>query len=512
MSRAGEPALEIRSVTKVFGGTVAVGDVSLTIGAGTIHSFVGENGAGKSTLLGMLAGRLAPTRGEIRAFGSGIGGASPRAARAAGIVAIYQELTIIPTMSAMANVFLADPDRRSTVLDRARMRRRFAELARQVGSAADPDEPARDLSVAERQLLEVMRALDAHARVIVFDEPTAPLPPTARERLLRLMGRLRDQGVTVIFVSHHLDEVLAVSDEVTVFRDGRVVASRPGGRWTRDRLIEAMLGEDAAQRLRSAAPGGRPGAGEREEVLAFSGITVAGAVDDVSLTLRRGEILGVAGLVGAGRSTLLRAIAGLEPGATGRMTVHGAPGPVPRSVRHALRLGIGLLPEDRKELGLVGGMTAADNIAMGRIGAAARLGWTTRAATAAAVRDLAARFGVRPEYLSRPARTLSGGNQQKLLLARWALRRPAVLLADEPTRGVDVGAKRQIRDSLRALADDGMSVVMVSSEHEELLESADRLIVLAEGRVTAELDNSAGRARESDVLTAAFAREPRHVA
>ncbi len=505
-------AITVEHVTKAFGATVAVDDVSLEVAPATIHSFVGENGAGKSTLLGMLAGRLAPTSGTVRGFGEPIDGASPRSARAAGVVAIYQELTIIPTMTALANVFLADPRHRGTVLDRSRMRRRFAELARRVGADVPPDALARTLSVAQQQLLEVMRALESDARTIVLDEPTAPLPHEARERLLRLMEQLRSEGVTVIFVSHHLEEVLEVSDHVSVFRDGRLVASEPVGSWTKDDLIATMLGDVAAQRLRSELETSSPRTVSEDVALAVEHVDLPGVLHDVSLTVRRGEIVGVAGLVGSGRSSLLRVVAGLEPGASGSVAVHGRGGRVPRSVVAALRLGVALLPEDRKALGLVGTMSSTDNVVMSSLGHVSRLGWVRRRAARTVARDVGARFGVRPEYLDRDARHLSGGNQQKLLLARWALRRPRVLLADEPTRGIDIGAKQQIRDALRELADEGMSVVMVSAEHEELLQVADRIVVLARGRVAAELDNSRRDVDEELVLRAAFTRENTHVA
>lgn len=501
------PALELGGLTKSFGATLAVDDVTLSIASGTIHSFVGENGAGKSTILGMIAGRLAPSSGTITSRGAAIEAGSPRSARAAGIVAIYQELTVIPTMTALANVFLPAPERRWGLLDGRTMRLRFAELAARVGAQIDPDAVARTLSVAQQQLLEVMRALDADARTIVFDEPTATLPSTERTRLLRLMEQLRAAGVTVIFVSHNLEEVLDISDHVTVFRDGRLVDSRAAAAWSKDRLIAAMLGDALAQRLHDEKHPHARALDTAPEALRCEQIGVPGVVHDVSLCVRRGEILGVAGLVGAGRSTLLRAIAGLEPSSSGRLTIGGRAGRMPHSVRAGLRSGIALLPEDRKTLGLIGSMTAADNVMISSLGRAARWGWVRRRSLERLATEASAPFGVRPEYLTRPARHLSGGNQQKLLLARWALRAPRVLLADEPTRGIDIGAKQQIRTALRALADAGMAIVMVSSEHEELLGVADRIVVLARGRLTAEFDNTARTVAEEQVLQAAFARE-----
>ena len=505
------PALTIDQVSKVFGATVAVDNVTLSIEAGTVHSLVGENGAGKSTLLGMLAGRLAPSSGSLSAFGTQLDGASPRSARHAGVVAIYQELTVIPTMSAMSNVFLSDPRRRLSVLDKRRMRERFKILAGRVGANMSPDSMAGSLSVAEQQLLEVMRALDADARIIVFDEPTASLPLAARDRLLRLMDQLRGEGVTVVFVSHNLEEVLRISDHITVFRDGQIVASEERAAWSRERLITAMLGTAAAERLRHQMGLVRTPVRSTTPAVVVSGVQVPGALYDITFSLQQGEILGIAGLVGSGRSTLMRAIAGLEPAATGTLSIAGRSGPLPRSVRKALRRGVALLPEDRKTLGLIGGMSSADNIVISRIDLASRWGWLGRSSSQRAALEISQKFGIKREYLPRLARQLSGGNQQKLLLARWALRRPIVLLADEPTRGIDIGAKQQIRDTLRDMADQGMSVIVVSSEHEELLEVADRLVVLSQGRITAEFDNRNRDVDERDVLNAAFIRELSHV-
>jgi ABC-type sugar transport system ATPase subunit len=497
------PALEVRGVRKVFGGTTALRGVTLDIAAGTIHSLVGENGAGKSTLLGVLAGRVAPTSGEVYVSGVRVESASPRSSRAAGVVAIYQELTIIRSLSAMANVFLADPHCRTIMLDRKRMRARFLELSRQVGARIDPDAKATTLSVADQQMLEVMRALDADARIMIFDEHTATLPIEARQKLLQLMRQLRDDGVMVIFVSHNLEEVLDVSDQITVFRDGSLVTTDEASKWTKPKLIEAMLGEVGAAKVGHGGKA-RSAPASSAEALRCVGVSLPGALDRVSITLRKGEILGIAGLVGSGRSTLLRTIGGLEASATGRLVVGGIERELPRSARRALKLGIVLLPEDRKVLGLVGGMTASDNIVMGRLRAASTWGWTSQVRKERAARAVGATFGLDDSVLGRLARNLSGGNQQKLLLARSALIQPEVLLADEPTRGIDVGAKSQIRATLRRMADAGTSVLMVSSEHEELLEVADRLVVLSRGRVTAEFDNREGQVREHDLLQAAF--------
>lgn len=511
-------AVTFRRISKDFGATHALCDAELDLTAGAIHAFVGENGAGKSTCLGVLAGRIAPTRGEVRVWGKELRYGDPRAARRAGVVAIYQELTIVPALSAHANVFLGRPLTARGFLNERRMRARYLTLCEEVGVDAAPDGvPAGRLSVADQQLLEIMRALVADARVILFDEPTASLALHERHALLRLMERLRSAGLTIVFVSHNLDEVLEISDTVTVFREGSITECGPRHAWDKTRLVREMLGPDVGERLAHELLEDAPAqtalhAACRDEapLLRVEALTVPGAIVDVELEIYPGEVLGLGGLVGSGRTTVLRALAGLEPRATGRLWVQGTKTPLPRTVRQARRLGIALVPEDRKRQGLVLQMDAMNNVALGSFGALSRMGVLSRRRMATETTRVAEGFGFRPERIGEIARNLSGGNQQKLLLARWGLSPPRVLLADEPTRGIDIGAKAEIMSALEALAADGLGIVVVSSELEEVSALSDRVVVLAEGRHAGTLDRRESPITPTSIMSTAFELEDAH--
>ncbi len=491
------PALSARGLGKRFGATQALTDIDLDIRPGTIHALVGENGAGKSTLLGILAGRLHQSEGSFTVFGSPVALGSPRAARRVGIAAIYQELTIIGPLTAIANVFVARARSRAGFLDETAMRARYEELSSQLGVSVPPGTLARDLSVAQQQLLEILRALDAEARIILFDEPTAALGATEREALFVLMRDLRSRGVTMVFVSHALDEVLSVADHVTVFRDGRLTASRPVEAWTKQALVEEMLGRSVSdaspdQPVLGATPHTVPETpvartGSTERGLRIEGLRVAGSQTGVDLELSHGEILGLGGLVGSGRSSVLRALAGLDQRSSGRMWVDGKEVSWPRSVRQALGHGIALLPEDRKTQGLVLVLSAAENILLSDLGAVARRGMISPKRMQAAAAEVSRAYGFNPARLAEPAQNLSGGNQQKLLLARWGHRPPRFLLADEPTRGIDVGAKAEILATLRSRAAAGLGILLVSSELEEVAETSDRVLAISSGRIVDEI-------------------------
>jgi ABC-type sugar transport system ATPase subunit len=515
-----DAAVTFGAVAKSFSATQALCGVDLALAAGEVHAFVGENGAGKSTCLGVLAGRIAPTSGEVRVWGDELRYGDPRACRRAGIVAIYQELTIVPGLTAQANVFLGMPLARRGVLSERRMRARYEALCADIGVEPAPDGvPAGRLSVAEQQLIEIMRALVADAKVILFDEPTASLALQERKALLRLMDRLRRGGMTIVFVSHNLDEVLEIADTVTVFREGVIVASGPRDDWDKRRVVRAMLGSAASERLMHELleDEGAPEVAARRRpptsdapVLRVEGLTVPGAVEAIDLEIFAGEILGLGGLVGAGRTTVLRALAGLEPRATGTMWIDGRRVALARTVRQAQRLGIALAPEDRKAQGLVLQMDAMNNIALSDLRAVARMGVLSRRRMAAKTTEAATGFGFRAERIGETARNLSGGNQQKLLLARWRLNPPRILLADEPTRGIDIGAKAEIMASLEAMAAAGLAIVLVSSELEEVSAISDRVVVLAEGRLVGVLDRRDGEITPTEIMSTAFALKDAH--
>lgn len=513
-------ALECDQITKIYGGIRALVDVDLVVPRGAVEALVGQNGAGKSTLIGILSGRTAPTRGTVRILGKQPVPGEPRSFRDAGLVTIYQELTLVPGLAAEENVFLGMLPSATGVVRRGVMRERYTEFCQRIGVAIPPRVPAGQLSVADCQVLEIMRALVADAKVILLDEPTAALAASERDALLALVGELRSQGVTVIYVSHDLREVLDIADHVTVLRDGTVSGSGPVEEWNEARLVKAMLGDKAerlAARMLEHRSDGRvqphrsglsaPPAGEGDgppAVLEARGISLDGAISDVDLTVRRGEIVGLGGLVGSGRSTVMRCLAGMEPRSRGSLTIDGRPVPWPRSVRRALRRGLAMIPEDRKRSGLVLGMSAMDNVALPDMGGAARWGWLSAGRLSGQISAFAADFGFDPSRLGDAASNLSGGNQQKLMLLRWRYKTPVVLLADEPTRGIDVGAKEEVLDSLRRFAHAGIGVVVASSELEEISMLADRIVILSEGRAVAELMRKDGRISVDEIVSAIY--------
>lgn len=490
-------ALVITRVSKSYPGVHALQDVSLRVPTGRVQGIVGENGAGKSTLMKSVAGAQPVDHGVIEVFGTRLAGANPRQAAEAGVAMIYQELTTVPQLSAEANVFLGDPPRRLGVIDRAQRRRRYREVAERVGSSIPPQGIAGELSTANQQIIELMRALVTGRRLIIMDEPTASLGPEDLERLHTTIRDLKASGCSVVYVSHDLDAVLDICDDVTVLREGQVVASAPASEWDRGGLIKAMIGD--ADLGISGASHRTPVDGARV-MFSIQNLRAPG-VDVERLALREGEIVGIAGLVGSGRTRLLRAIAGCDPVDSGRMQWEGRAVAWPSSPRAARRQGIALAPEDRKLQGLVLHQPASWNVALGSFG---RVG-SGPAVFLTRIHRWAERFttsmGFARDRLTALAGQLSGGNQQKLLLARLVSTSARVLLLDEPTRGIDIGAKAQIFDSMRQLAEDGRTVVWSSSEIEEVLDHSDRILVVSRGRLVGELPAGA---TAHDVLDLSF--------
>lgn len=511
-------AISARGVGRVFARTRALDGVSLDVTPGTIHALVGENGAGKSTFLGIVAGRLAPSAGKVEVMGREIPYGNARLiARSAGVRAIYQELTVLPALTARANVFLGHPVARWGVLAERRMTSQFVELAKTLGVQVAPGTLAGKLSIADQQMLEIMRALIARPKVLLLDEPTASLSIAERQGLYRILKDLRSQGLTLVLVSHNLDEVLDLADAITVFRDGRIVRSDERAKWTKRSIVRAMLGEldresegpataeadqvkDAPTAHRRHRPGGL--------LLKVENLSVPGVLSDVSFGLYEGEVVGVAGLVGSGRTTLLRALAGLEPTASGRMELRGVERRIPASPRAARSLKIGLLPEDRKGQGLLLAQSAAENIVLGSSSRHGRLPLVSHRAMERASTGPAQEAGFPVARLAEPARNFSGGNQQKLLLARAAKAGLSILLADEPTRGIDIHAKAQIYESLRKTAvEHRAGVLVVSSDLEELETLCDRAFVLARSTFVAELQQEKGDLTVARILQHAFGVE-----
>jgi simple sugar transport system ATP-binding protein/ribose transport system ATP-binding protein len=492
--------LELAGVAKRFGGVQALEGIDLEIGAGEIHALVGENGAGKSTLGKIIAGVHPADDGELRVDGRAVSYHSPRAALGDGLTMIAQEISLVPQRSVIENVFLGRESRRGGFVSTRRLRRRWSALEERTGFGIPPDALAGQLRLADQQKVEILRAIAREARLIVFDEPTAALAADESERLFQIIRTLREQGTAVVYVSHFLEEVLALVDRVTVLKDGRLIRTGAAADETPAKLVTAMLGRS----LDLTFPDKRfpePGA---PAMLTVRGLSSAALVDDVSFEVRAGEIVALAGLVGSGRSEVARAIFGADKRTAGEILLAGEPVAV-RSPREAIRKGIALLPESRKDQGLIMGRTVRENVTLPHLeevsrGASVNLG-RERRATQAIIDDLDVRGAA-----GAPVWTLSGGNQQKTMFAKWLLRPPKVLICDEPTRGVDVGAKLGIYELLARLAASGMAVLVISSEQEEVLGLAHRVLVMRGGRLVAELDGAT--ATEEELMNAAFAAAP----
>jgi ABC-type sugar transport system ATPase subunit len=475
------PLLALSAVTKRFPGVLALDAVDFEALPGRVHALVGENGAGKSTLLRIVAGAERPDRGTIRFAGTPVSFSTPRDALRAGITVIYQELSLVPQLGADANIFLGMEPARHGLLDRRAATARAADALRTLGADFDPATPARDLSVAEQQLVELARALARDARLIALDEPTAALSQLETERLFAQVRRLCDRGIAVIFVSHRLDEVRRIADEITVLRDGRRVFTGGASAVDDPGLIRHMVGRDVE--YARVPPTARPAS---ESLLELRGLCRRGAFEGVSFALRRGEILGLAGLVGAGRTEVARCIAGADRFDGGEMTLAGT-GYRPASPREAIARGVVYLPEDRKTQGLVMGLNVRENVTLAALARFSPHGIIRRGVERDAAARQVAAVELRPPETERPAGTLSGGNQQKLVLAKWLLAEAAVLLFDEPTRGVDVATKVELHRIIRSLADAGRAVLVISSELPEILALADRIVVMRGGKVAGEL-------------------------
>jgi ABC-type sugar transport system ATPase subunit len=488
--------VELRDISKSFGGTRALEGVSLTINKGTIHALVGENGAGKSTLGKIIAGVHSPDEGQLVINGEPVRFHSPRDAIARKIILIAQELSIVSSLSVAENVYLGIEPRRLGFQDRRQLRGKYAELARGAGFADLPgDANAGGLRTADQQKVEILRALSRQPALIVMDEPTAALSRPETEALHAVIRQLAAGGTTVILVSHYLGEVLELADQVTILRDGHVVHTVPASGQTEETLLSAMLGRS----LDAAFPPKRPAPAQAPVVLSVRGLSAPG-VHNVSIQLRAGEILGLAGLVGAGRSELARAIYRANKVSSGSVAVAG--GVVTGDPRSAMRAGVLMIPESRKEQGLLLGRPVTENVSLASLAQVAAGGLVRTGRERRTVRDVLARVDVRGGSQAAPASALSGGNQQKLLFARSLLRDPKVLIADEPTRGVDVGAKRAIYQLLAELTEAGVGVLVISSDIEEVLGLAHRVLVMRGGQVVAEL--AGDEMTEAAILGAAF--------
>jgi len=468
-------------ISKSFPGVRALDGVSFRIERGACHALIGENGAGKSTLGRILAGVCTADSGEIRFENTVIRPATPLIARRLGIAMVHQELAFCPNLTVAENLCLGDLPRRSGWLDRAAMRDRSRGMLREIGADLDVDCRLGELSTGQEQMIQIAAAVGTKARVIVMDEPTSSLSTRESERLFQLLAHLKARGITILYVSHRMEEIFRLCDTVTVLRDGRHVATQSVSSTHPDQVIHQMIGREVT----SHTP--RHLARELgDERLRVENLSSPGRFHDVSFSLRAGEVLGLAGLVGAGRSQTVEAIFGLDPAATGRVWVRGAELP-PGSIDAALAAGVGLVPEDRKRLGLVLSLNCRENTSLASLKRLTRLGFVRRREEAGLTRRYIDRLRVKTSSLDAPVSGLSGGNQQKIALAKWLARECDVLIVDEPTRGIDVGAKAEIHQLLDELACRGLALLVVSSDLPEVMNLSRRILVLRDGQVAGEL-------------------------
>jgi rhamnose transport system ATP-binding protein len=492
---AGAPLLVLDSATKSFGAVKALADGSISLLSGEAHALLGENGAGKSTLVKILAGVHLPDSGRLLLDGAEVTFSGPAAAQAAGISIIYQEPTLFPDLTVAENIFIGrQPLQRGRRIDRARMNHEAGDTFRRLGVSIDPRRPARGLSVADQQMVEIAKALSFSARIFVMDEPTAALSSAEVARLFDVVRTLLDQGAAVLFISHRLEEVFSICQRVTIMRDGRFVRTDAVGDLTVDTIIRSMVGRDLSALFpKTPTPPG-------EAVLQVERLTREGVFTDVSFDVHAGEIVALAGLVGAGRSEVARAIFGIDRRDAGSVRIRGRELPAASPIA-AMDAGVGFVPEDRRQQGLVMDLGIDHNIALASLDRLGRLGLIRRSAERMLATEWAGRLQLKYGHLANPAWTLSGGNQQKAVLAKWLARRPALLIIDEPTRGIDVGTKAEVHRILDELVSQGVAVLMISSELPEVLGMADRVLVIREGRLVAELARA--DADEASVVRAA---------
>jgi rhamnose transport system ATP-binding protein len=477
------PVLRVVGITKTFGAANALSDVSFNVRRGEVHALVGENGAGKSTLVKIVTGILEPTSGHIELDGEPTRFATPVEARRAGVAAVYQDPKLFPHLDVAENISIgATPTTALGVVDRRAVVAQARKALARIGVAIDPHALIAELSVAELQFVEIARALAADPRLLILDEPTSSLTPAEAEKLFRIVRDLREHETAILFITHRLEELTLVADAVTVLRDGRRVATRPVAEVTRTEIVRMMVGRPLegmfAERTKRT-----PG----REVLRVDGLTRDGAFSNVTFALRAGEIVGMAGLVGSGRSEIAQACFGLSPPTAGSIAIDGVP-VTPRSPKQMLALGLAYLPEDRDGLGLIMSAPIADNVTLPILDRLAKLGFIDEAAGRKIASEAVETYHVRTTGIDQLVSDLSGGNRQKVAFARWLSTKPKVLILDEPTHGVDIGSKAQIHRIIAELADEGLAVLVISSDLPEVLGVSDRILVIAEGELVAEMD------------------------
>ncbi len=494
MNGDGEVILEATGLSKSFPGVKALQDVGLTLRRGRLTALLGENGAGKSTLMNIIAGVFPPDSGEVRLGGELVSFSNPREASEAGIAIIHQELNLVSNLTVAENIFLGrEPLNRFGLIDTVAMNAAAAKLLEQLDLAVDPATPTSSLRVGQQQIVEIAKAISYEARVLIMDEPTSAITEREIDVLFGIIDRLKSQGVAVAYITHKLDELTRIGDDAVVMRDGRWIGAGPLKDLTREEIVRMMVGRDVKKTPKTAT------ASTGAEVLRVENLSLTDPekadgyiLRDINLEVRRGEVLGMFGLMGAGRTEFLETLFGLHPyRSSGNVFIKGEPVEI-RSPSDAIQAGLALAPEDRKKEGLVLGMSVSENTTLASLARLSRLGMVNEGAERELVGDVIKRFGVKTPSQEQLIRNLSGGNQQKVILGKWVSIAPDVLLLDEPTRGIDVNAKAEIYALIAELVAEGMAVIAVSSELPEIQAISDRIVVLSEGRKTAEFDQADG--------------------
>lgn len=480
-----ENILEIKNVSKSFPGVLALNNVSFDVKKGEVHALVGENGAGKSTLMKILSGVYTPSEGHLFYKNKEVHFKRPSDAQVLGISIIHQEFSLIPYLSAVENIYLGrEIKSKNGLLDKKRMKREAIEVLKKLNAEIDVDKPIARLSVANQQFVEIAKAIAIKTDVLIFDEPTASLTGNEIDKLFELIKKLKSEGVTILYISHHLEELFQIADRVTCLRDGEWTGTHPIEACTKQSIVKMMVGRE----INNNYPVKRAVKERNEDVLLEVKKLSNHALKNISFKLKKGEILGISGLVGAGRTETVRAIIGADHAKEKEIYMHGERVHI-KSPTDALKLGIGLIPESRKTQGLVLGMTVKNNITLAIMNKiTTKLGLIDKKLEQASVRQSIEELTIKTPHMNQTVKNLSGGNQQKVVLAKWLNTKCQVLIFDEPTRGIDIGAKEEIYKLMRALADQGIAIIMISSELPEVLGMSDRVIAMHKGSMVAEID------------------------
>ena len=495
MARSQTPLLEMKGITKQFPGVLALDNVTLTVYPGEVLALVGENGAGKSTLMKILSGVYKKDAGEILLDGKPVEISGPLHARQLGISIIYQELNVLNNMNITENIFVGREKKKNGFVDKKLQHEEARRLLSRVGLEVDPHTRTGRLSTAQKQMVEVAKALSTHARMIIMDEPTSSLTDKETEMLFGIIRKLRADGVAIVFISHRMNEIFEISDRIAVMRDGQMIQTMDAAEATEQKVIAAMVGRDVNNLfVKEPAPIG-------EVALEVKNLSTKHFLKDISFNVRAGEIVGFAGLVGAGRSEVMRAVFGIDPRETGEIFVRGRPVNI-RTTVDALRAGLGFVPEDRKEQGLILKMSVQHNASIAALPSVSKGGFLDKKRERRLAGEYIDKLRVKTPSQEQRVMNLSGGNQQKVVIAKWMATHPSVLILDEPTRGIDVGAKKEIHLLMSELVAQGVAIIMISSELPEILGMSDRIYVMHDGRIKGEI--ARGEATQESVMKMAI--------